>query len=146
MTDLSGNSLLRAAILGVGVVCLGLACLGFVLPGLPGTPFLLLAAACFARSSPRLYNWLLANRFFGPLIKNWEESRSIPRRVKRVAIAMVIVAAACSLYAVKDLRFGLLLLAVLSIPLAILVRLKETESLLGVEKNIVDREPGSLGK
>ena len=53
--------------------------------------FLLLAAACFARSSPRFYARLLANPTFGPLIRAWRETRSIPRRAKHTAIALIVV-------------------------------------------------------
>jgi len=134
------SPLLRCAFLGVGLLCLLLAFLGFVLPGLPTTPFLLLAAACFARSSPRLHGWLLANRHFGPLLKNWEETRSLPRRVKRLAIAMVLVAAAVSLCAFEGLAFRLFFLAGLAIPLTILVRLKESEALLAGERAVADQE------
>ena len=75
--------------MGTGWVFVGLAALGVVLPLLPTTPFLLVAAACFARSSPRFYEWLLRNRVFGPLIRNWRETRSIPLRVKAVSIVMI---------------------------------------------------------
>ncbi len=75
--------------MGTGWVFVGLAALGVVLPLLPTTPFLLVAAACFARSSPRFYEWLLRNRVFGPLIRNWRETRSIPLRVKEVSIVMI---------------------------------------------------------
>ncbi len=81
--------LVRGVLMGTGWVFVGLAALGVVLPLLPTTPFLLVAAACFARSSPRFYEWLLRNRVFGPLIRNWRETRSIPLRVKAVSIVMI---------------------------------------------------------
>jgi uncharacterized membrane protein YbaN (DUF454 family) len=65
-----------------GFVSLALAIAGAVLPLLPTTPFLLLAAFCFARSSPRLHGWLLAHRQFGPLISAWRANRAIPARAK----------------------------------------------------------------
>lgn len=127
------NSLSKFSFLALGFVCLILACLGFVLPGLPGTPFLLLSAACFAKSSPRLHAWLLANRFFGPIIKNWQESRSIPRRTKRIALLMVVIAGAFSIYSSEKSSTRLALLAILPIPMTILIRLPETEAQLAIK-------------
>ena len=75
------------AVAGIAFVVLGGA--GIVLPGLPTTPFLLLAAACFARSSPRLYRWLLANPHFGPLIRDYREGRGVSVRVKVLAVSMM---------------------------------------------------------
>jgi uncharacterized membrane protein YbaN (DUF454 family) len=82
---------LRWLLLTMGFVFVGLAGLGVVLPVLPTAPFLLIAAACFARSSARFYHWLLANRLFGPMIRDWRETRSIPLRAKVSAIAMVVL-------------------------------------------------------
>jgi uncharacterized membrane protein YbaN (DUF454 family) len=82
---------LRAVLLALGFVFVGLATLGVVLPLLPTTPYLLLAAACFARSSHRFYRVLLGNRIFGPLIRDWREHRAIPLRAKVIAIAAMAV-------------------------------------------------------
>ncbi|MEM8713140.1 MAG: YbaN family protein [Planctomycetota bacterium] len=75
------------ALLGLGFVAIG--AIGVVVPGLPTTPLLLLAAACFARSSPRLYDWLLRNRTFGPLIEDYRAGLGVSARVKTTAIAMM---------------------------------------------------------
>jgi uncharacterized membrane protein YbaN (DUF454 family) len=80
---------LRAAYLAAGFGFLGLAALGVALPVLPATPFVLLAAACFARSSDRFYHWLLEHRRFGRVVREWRQYRSIPFRVKLFAIAMM---------------------------------------------------------
>jgi hypothetical protein len=127
------HPLARFALLGLGLFCLGLACLGFALPGLPGTPFLLLAAACLARSSPRLHNRLLANRVFGPLIANWQATRSIPRRVKQIAILSVLAAGGLSLAVIDNTAFRLALPLLLSVPLVILARLRETETVAATD-------------
>ncbi|WP_374430333.1 YbaN family protein [Tabrizicola sp.] len=77
---------MRGLWLGLGGLFLGLGLLGVVLPVLPTTPFLLLAAGCFARSSPRLHGWLLAHPLFGPPIRDWEENGAISRKAKRLAL------------------------------------------------------------
>ena len=75
------------AILGCIVFALGI--VGIFLPLLPTTPFLLLAAALWVRSSPRLYAWLLSHRCFGEYIRNFRENRAIPLRAKVVSIALM---------------------------------------------------------
>ncbi|SFO06421.1 YbaN family protein [Nitrosospira briensis] len=80
---LHDSAVVRYLYLAAGFAALILAVAGIVLPVLPTTPFLLLAAACFARSSKRFHDKLLANRIAGPIIREWTEHRSIPRKVKR---------------------------------------------------------------
>lgn len=73
----------------LGSVSLGLGILGIFLPLLPTTPFVLLAAFFFSRSSPAVHDWLLAHRTFGPAIRDWRDNRAISRRGKTAAaIAM----------------------------------------------------------
>jgi hypothetical protein len=69
----------------------GIGFVGIVLPGLPTTPFLLLAAALYLRSSRRLYRWLTGHRLFGPPIRRFQETRAIPPRIKLIAITMMLV-------------------------------------------------------
>lgn len=83
----------RAAWFALGVVSLGLGALGVVLPLLPTTPFVLLAAYAFARSSRRWHEWLMNHRLFGPMIRNWQAHGAISRRAKisaMVALAVVV--------------------------------------------------------
>lgn len=91
------SRLVRAALVAAGTMCMGLGVLGVFLPLLPTTPFLLLAAACYARASKRFYAWLLNNRSFGPLIREWRRYRSIPYRTKLVAIAMMLATLSISI-------------------------------------------------
>ena len=82
----------------VGLIFVGLAIIGAVLPLLPTTPFLLVAAACFAKTSPRMHKMLLDNKVFGPLIYHWETSRSIPQRAKVMALTSMVLASCWSCY------------------------------------------------
>jgi uncharacterized protein len=75
------------AIAGIVFAAIGLA--GIFLPVLPTTPFMILAAACFARASRRFYNLLMNNRMFGPTVREWRLHRSIPRRTKYWAIGLM---------------------------------------------------------
>ncbi len=77
----------RLLLAGAGTCCVVLGVIGIFTPVLPTTPFLLLAAACYARASTRFYNWLLNNRVLGPSILEWRRHRSLPWRTKLVAIA-----------------------------------------------------------
>ena len=82
---------LRSFHFALGVTATGLAVLGAVLPLLPTTPFLLVAAWAFARSSPRLEAWLVDHARFGPLIADWRREGAVSRRVKRLS-ALVMLA------------------------------------------------------
>ena len=73
----------------IGTVSLVLGVIGIFLPVLPTTPFLLLSAALYLRSSKRLYNWLLSHKHLGPYIKNFYEKRAIPLRVKIVSVTLL---------------------------------------------------------
>jgi len=78
---------MRHVYLVLGLACVTLGFAGVFLPVLPTTPFLILAAACFARSSPRLENWLLSHHRFGPLLCGWREHGAIPPKAKLLALA-----------------------------------------------------------
>ena len=75
----------------LGILFLVVGAVGAVLPLLPTTPFVLLAAGCFARSSPRMHAWLLRSELFGPVLRNWEQNRCMPRRARRVSLLMMIL-------------------------------------------------------
>ena len=81
----------------LGFLCLALGGLGLVLPVLPTTPLVLLAAWFFAQSSEKWHRKLLASELFGPLIRNWEQHRCIPLRTKIVAISAMLVAGSASI-------------------------------------------------
>jgi uncharacterized membrane protein YbaN (DUF454 family) len=81
--------LLKAFLIVIGFIAVGLGILGMFLPILPTTPFLLLAAACFAKSSDKFYHWLLNNRWFGSYIKNYREGKGIPLKIKIMALSFL---------------------------------------------------------
>lgn len=85
-----------------GVLALALGLLGVLLPGLPTTPFILLAAACFSRASPRLHRWLLDNRHLGPLVRDWERHRSLPLAVKWLSTSMMAAMVVLSVWHFTD--------------------------------------------
>jgi uncharacterized membrane protein YbaN (DUF454 family) len=118
----------RAIYVALGFFFVGLAMVGIVLPVLPTTPFLLLAAWFFARSSHRFYDWLLENKRFGPLLRQWRADRSLPPGVKTKAIVVVVVAFTISILVVHLLMWlqGLLLLIGLAL-IVFLLRLPERE-------------------
>ncbi len=107
------SPLLRYLLIGAGCVFLGLGLLGIPLPVLPTTPFLLLAAFCFARSSPRLLRWLMNNRLFGRYFRNYCEKKGVPVRVKVYTLALLWATIGLSAFVAID-RWGvrILLLAI----------------------------------
>lgn len=100
----------RVLLMAAGVLCVGLGVAGIFLPVLPTTPFMLLAAACFARGSRRFHDALLAHRTFGPMIREWRRYRSIPYRTKLTAIGLMSGTLALSIgFFVRPLWLQLLL-------------------------------------
>jgi len=85
------NPLLRLLWVGLGCFFVGLGAIGAVVPGMPTTVFLVLAAACFIRSSQRLYDWLISNKTFGPYLKDYREGKGIPLRAKVIALSLIVI-------------------------------------------------------
>lgn len=114
----------RVLLLGLGWLFVGLAVVGAFLPLLPTTPFLLLASACFLRSSRRLNGWLLRSRLFGPLLRDWQLRRGVRMRVKVTAIAVLLVAVGVSLFlSSHSWPLIALLVCLASIGLGVIIRL-----------------------
>jgi uncharacterized membrane protein YbaN (DUF454 family) len=111
---------MRSFYLIVGFAALILAVAGAVLPVLPTTPFLLLAAACFARSSKRFHDKLLANRIAGPIIREWTAHRSIRQEVKRWVYVLMALSFGSSILVMPTLWLQMML-AVLGIVLTFFI-------------------------
>jgi len=92
------NKFFKYLLIIAGTIFLGFGVIGIFLPILPTTPFLLLAAACYARSSQRFYNWLMKNRWFGSYIKNYREGRGIPLKLKILTISLLWITILISIY------------------------------------------------
>lgn len=102
----------RLALIAVGCLSVGLGILGIVLPLLPTTPFLLLAAACFGRSSPRFHNWLLGHRLLGRYIRDYRRG-GLTSRAKFMTVAMLWVTIGISaIFFVSSLPVRALLLII----------------------------------
>ena len=102
---------IRMTLMAAGWISLALGALGVILPLLPTTPFVLLAAYCFSKSSPRLHHWLLHQPHLGPMIQNWEQYGSISKRAKITATVAMVVLFSFSLLILS----GSLLLSILLI-------------------------------
>lgn len=81
-----------------GFLSIGLGAIGVLLPLLPTVPFMILAAYCFARSSPRMEARLLDHKYFGPHIRRWREKGAISRRGKKAALAAFAFSAVLALF------------------------------------------------
>lgn len=109
------GNLLRAFLVLLGIFSLGLGVLGIFLPLLPTTPFMLLSAYLFIRSSGRLYRWLINHRLFGKYVHDYIERRSIPRRVKWYSLGLLwasILISVATLNVGNIIRLMLLLIAI----------------------------------
>jgi uncharacterized protein len=83
------NTVKRRLLIGAGTLSTGLGIIGVFVPILPTTPFLLLAAACYMRSSERFYRWLTENRVFGAYVRNYIEGRGMPAKMKVLTILLL---------------------------------------------------------
>lgn len=109
------NPVVRYALLGIGWLSVALGVIGIFLPVLPTTPFLLLAAACFVRSSQRFYNWLVMHPRLGPWFRDYLEGNGIPLKAKIYSILTMwlSISVSCWLVPMFWARLGMLTSATL---------------------------------
>ena len=86
----------------LGSICMSLGVIGIFLPLLPTTPFLLLSAALYVRSSDKLYQWLIHQKYLGEYIRNFREHKAIPLRAKIISITMVWITLTYCALAIAD--------------------------------------------
>jgi hypothetical protein len=112
----------RIIFISAGVICVVLGAIGIVLPVLPTTPFLLLAAFLFFRSSEKFYNWLLNTKILGEYIRNYREYRAIKRKTKIYTIILLWATLGISIWVVDNIYIRIFLLVVgISVTLHILL-------------------------
>jgi uncharacterized protein len=99
---LHASRTVRWLLWAAGTLSLVLGLIGVVLPGLPTTPFILLSAACYARASPRLHHWLTHHRYLGPMVRDWEQHRSLTRRSKTVAMVSMVLMVSVSAWGLRE--------------------------------------------
>ena len=96
----------------LGTLFLAIGIVGVFTPVLPTTPFLLLAAACYLRSSQRFHRWLLHNRVFGSYIRNYTEGKGLPLKVKLFTVTLLWVTIGISIWAVANWIITVILLII----------------------------------
>lgn len=111
----------KALLVVCGSICVGLGVMGIVLPILPTTPFLLLAAACYANSSERFYVWLLTNRLFGQYIRDWREKKGLSIGTKLWVIFVLVVTMGISIVFFVPILAVKLLLASIGLGITIYI-------------------------
>jgi len=117
-----GSRIRRSLWFGVGWVAVAIGSIGIVVPGLPTTVFFIIAASCFARSSPRFERWVLELPKVGPLVRDYRAGLGMPRRAKVWAIAvMVVFAGASILLTIDHLVIGAVIAALVLVGVWVIV-------------------------
>ena len=111
--------MLKYLYIAAGTLSLILGVVGIFVPLLPTTPFLLLTAALYFKSSPRLYDWLLRNRYLGIYIRNFREYKAIPLRAKIVSVVLLWATIGYCVLAVVEALWLRLLLAAIAVGVTI---------------------------
>ncbi len=131
----------RRLLIVAGTMATAIGIIGVFVPILPTTPFLLLAAACYLRSSQKFYHWLLNNRLFGAYVRNYLQGRGMPRKIKIFTILLLWTTITCSIvFAVQSLIIRIILLVIaagVSVHIALIKTTPRSES-----QNKANDEPG----
>ena len=92
----------KIILLFLGWLCVGLAFVGIFVPGIPTTPFLIVALLAFAQSSKKFHSWLLNHKRFGPMLQNWESHKVVPQKAKILMIILQIFAVIMVQYSINN--------------------------------------------
>ena len=105
---------IQILLITLGTFFVGVGIVGIFVPILPATPFLLISAALYARSSARFYDWLINNRIFGQYIKNYREGKGIPLRLKIITITLLWITIGCSAVFAVDIFWIRIMLIIIA--------------------------------
>ena len=119
--ELHGSRMLRGLLLVAGVLAFTAGIVGVFLPLIPATPLLILAAACFARAYRPFHEWMLAHRWFGPMLREWYHHRSLPYWTKLLALVTMLISFGTSIVLFVQPLWLQLVLAAVALLLAALV-------------------------
>lgn len=105
----------KIILISLGWLCVSLGFIGIFIPGIPTTIFLIIALWAFTKSSKKLRYWLLHHKKFGPILKNWQEHKVVPRRAKILMVVLMIFASILFYYSLQNLflTIGLIIILVL---------------------------------
>ncbi len=120
------EKLKKGLLISAGTFFTATGIIGIFVPILPTTPFLLLAAACYLRSSQRFYNWLLGNRFFGAYVRNYLQGRGMPRKVKIATIFLLWLTISCSIIIAVQVLVVRVILLIIAIGVTVHILLIKT--------------------
>ena len=124
----------RRLLIGAGTLSTGLGIIGVFVPILPTTPFLLLAAACYMRSSERFYRWLTNNRIFGAYVRNYIEGKGMPTRIKVFTILLLWLTIGLSItFAVQNSVVRIILISI-AIGVTVHIALIRKREVQGIQK------------
>lgn len=113
-------------LIALGWIFVGLGAIGVVLPILPTTPFLIVALMLFSKSSPRFHKRLLDNKWFGPPLKQWEQTKTVSRKTKQRATVLIVICFSISIFIlIGKLALQLMLVGIAATCLFLIWRLKE---------------------
>ena len=118
-SDKTSNQLLKWILITTGTIFVGIGIIGIFIPILPTTPFLLLAAACYARSSKRFYDWLINNKLIGIYIKNYREGKGVPLKVKVFTIFLLWITILFSVFFILLITWIKIILIIIAIGVTI---------------------------
>jgi uncharacterized membrane protein YbaN (DUF454 family) len=138
--DDAGSRIQRVLLIVAGTLFVALGLVGVVLPVLPTTPFLLLAAACYVRSSRRLYRWLLTNRFFGEYLRRFRDGEGIPLATKIWAISLLWLSLGSSAFLAVPARLWWVRL------ILVVVGLGVTNHIVRIPTRQLNQEPVKLSE